>query len=375
MDLASLSDLNLGQSSSIDLLASFKASGLTLQPMTTLPQFVTLLANSRIRGPHHISGLCLDQRGQQLGKGTQFTVFEDRTPFLQNVVMKRINVDLIDHPLELDDRRKGHLRTLWLELLALSHQAVQNHPNMTKVLGWGFDYPSGDRKAALPVLFMEKALCSLQDLLEDPGAYKIDKISAAIRHQLCLDVLEGLACLHKAGFVHGDIKPANVLIFRNDDSQVPFVAKLNDFGLCISLQQDNPVSYESYVGTPGWRAPELLENPKRTVDGSLLYKCDVFAFGLLVLFVFCSSGGIFPEQDTQTKQLNVKTALLTLEDRIPDLGLDPHLGFKLETLIRTCLDPDPNRRPALHRNLLAFRCSDIDAWYISIRCYYRIAQS
>lgn len=375
MNLASLSNLNLGESSSIDLLASFKASGLILQPMTTLPQFVTLLAKSGIRGPHHISGLCLDQRGEQVGKGKQFTVFQDKTPFLKNVVLKRINVDLIDHPLGLDDQRKGHLRTLWLELLALSHQAVQDHANITKVLAWGFDYPSGDRKAAVPVLFMEKALCSLQDLLEDPGAYQLDKISVAIRHQLCLDVLEGLVCLHKAGFVHGDIKPANVLIFENDDSQVPFVAKLNDFGLCISLQQDTPVSYESYLGTPGWRAPELMENPKRAVDGNLLYKCDIFAFGLLVLFVFCSSHGILLERTIQSSQFYAKIALQTFEDQKPDLGLDPHLAFKLETLIRTCLDPDPDQRPALHQNLLAFRCSGFDAWYICIQCSYRIAQS
>ena len=360
--MALLSDLDLGESSSIDLLASFKASGIPLQPMTTLPQFVTLLARSRIRGPHHISGLCLDHRGEQLGRGTQFTVFKDRTPFLTNVVMKRINADLVVHPLELDDQRKGHLRTLWLELLALSHQAVQEHPNITKVLAWGFDYPSGNRQAALPILFMEQALCSLEDLLEDPGAYHDDKISVTIRYQLCLDVLEGLVCLHEAGFIHGDLKPANILIFTNDDSLVPFVAKLNDFGLCIALQQDTPVSYEAYVGTPGWRAPEIMENSREKVHGTLLYKCDIFALGLLVLVVFCSSDGNLFEWNGPSP--DVETALLILKNRTADLGVDPISSFKLEAFVRRCLDADPTQRPNLHRNLLESKSSNSEATYI-----------
>ena len=368
--MALLSDLSLGESSSIDLLASFKASGIPLQPMTTLPQFVTLLARSSIPGPRHLSGLCLDKRGIQLGKGTQFTVFKDRTPALTNVVMKRINADLVVHASELDNQRKGHLRTLWLELLALTHQAVQEHPNITKVLAWGFDYPSGDRKAALPVLFMEQALCSLKDLLEDPVAYHDDQISVTIRYQLCLDVVEGLVCLHKAGFIHGDLKPANILIFKNDDPLVPYVAKLNDFGLCIALQQDTPVSYEMYVGTPGWRAPEIMENPRVKVNGTLLYECDIFALGLLILVVFCSSDcNLFEWKEPSP---DVETALHIFKNRTAGSGLDPTSASTLEAFIRRCLDPDPTQRPILPRDLLEFKRTDSEARYIYLRHSYQI---
>lgn len=365
MAWASVAGLNLDRSSSVGVSALVKTSGSFQPPLVTLPQFVTLLARSGIRGPHHLSGLSLDQRGGFLSQGKQFTVFEDHTGFMDGMVMKRINADLIAQPLAstaLDHRRKVHLRILWLELLALSHQSVQTHANITKCLLWGFDYPNRDRKMALPVLFMEKALCSLQDLLKRPN------VSFGIRHQLCLDVLEGLICLHKAKFVHGDIKPANVLVFKNNDPLVPFVAKLNDFGMCIPLQEDVRESYESYGGTPDWLAPELLHD--HGTDGSirkgLLYKCDVFAFGLLVLSVLFGSGDRPFEQDLLSTETLVEKALNIIGGQPSGLDLVPGLTLKLETLISTSLDADPDKRPTLHRDLLANSSPEFHVWYVTL---------
>ncbi|CAF9904671.1 hypothetical protein IMSHALPRED_000139 [Imshaugia aleurites] len=367
MDWASVSGLNLDRSSSVDVSAIFKTSGSFQPSMVTLPQFVTLLAGSGIRGPHHLSGICLDQRGWFLSQGKQFTVFEDHAGIMDGTVFKRVNADLIAQPLAsiaLDHRRKDHLRTLWLELLALSNQSVQAHANITKCLGWGFDYPTRDRKMAVPVLFMEKALCSLQDLLQHPKDHGADDISFAIRHQLCLDVLEGLICLHKTKFVHGDIKPANILIFRNDDPLVPFVAKLNDFGMCIPLQEDVRESYKSYGGTRGWLAPELMKDHGTSdfFHKALLYKCDVFAFGLLVLSVLFGSGDSPFEQDLLSKDFLVGKALHILESQPLSSGLVPNLTSKLETLMSTSLDADPNKRPTLHRDMLAISSPEFQAW-------------
>ena len=371
MDWALVSGLNLGVSSSVDISALIKPSASFQPPMVTLPQFVMLLARSGIRGPHHLSGLCLDQRGGFLSQGKQFTVFEDQTGCMNSIVMKRINADLIAQPLAttaLDHRRNVHLRTLWLELLALSHHSVQMHPNITKCLLWGFDYPNRDRKMAVPVLFMEKAVCSLQDLLERPKDYGADDVSFATRHQLCLDILEGLICLHKAKYIHGDIKPANVLIFRNNDPLVPFVAKLNDFGMCIPLQEDVRESYESYGGTRGWLAPELVQDhgTDEYIHKGLLYKCDVFAFGLLVLSVFFGSGGSLFEQDLLSTGFLVEEALHILESQSSGLGFVPGLTSKLETLIFTSLDADPHKRPTLHRDLLATSSPQFHAWYVRL---------
>ncbi|MEM9943848.1 MAG: serine/threonine-protein kinase, partial [Planctomycetota bacterium] len=43
--------------------------------------------------------------------------------------------------------------------------------------------------------------------------------------EMIIEVSRGLECLHKAGIVHGDIKPANLMMSRQD------VVKIGDFGL------------------------------------------------------------------------------------------------------------------------------------------------
>ena len=380
MSLPSLSGLDLGSSSSVDGSTFFKTSDSFSATIAPLPQFVTLLAGSGIRGPMYFSSLCLDQRGVILGRGKQFTVFKDWTVLkgkntvkgnigiMDDVVIKRVNADLVSHPsasIELEHRRKGHLRTLRLEVLALSHQSVQIHPNITKCLFWGFDYPTRDRRMALPVLGMEKALGSLEDLLKHPNDYGADDVSFAVRYQLCLDVLEGLVCLHDAQFVHGDVKPANVLIFRSDDPLVPFVAKLNDFGLCTALQEDVAESYGAYGGTRGWLAPELMEDHKMTrpFHKELLYKCDVFAFGLLAFSVLFSSGDS-PYEQAEWPRDPVETALRVLKSQSAGKGLVPDLTSKLKDLISTSLDADPENRPILHRDLLAINIPQFHDWYI-----------
>ena len=50
---------------------------------------------------------------------------------------------------------------------------------------------------------------------------------------LAADVVEGMAYLHSKGVIHGDLKPANVLLGRAPD----FHAKLCDFGAAKRLDQ------------------------------------------------------------------------------------------------------------------------------------------
>ena len=365
MEEASLSGLRINLTSRDQVLALTD-----LQPaVPVLPQFVTLLAASGIRGPYHVFGTCLDQRGKVIGRGSQFTVFVDKFSVLDNTLMviKRVNAALIKEPLtttQIDHRRKSHLRTMCLEVLALSHPSVQAHANIIEVLFWGLDYPTRDRKMALPFLVMEKALCSLQDLLECPQDYGVDHVPISVRYQLCLDVLEGLVCLHQAQIVHGDIKPANILVFANNDPLVPFIAKLNDLGLCLPLQEDVPESYGSYGGTPGWCAPELEPNPNANgcFRKDLLYKLDVFAFGLLVLSVlYCSGKNPFMQDELFTDGL-VEKALGLCKGQPSESDIVPHLFSTVETLISTSLDADPCKRPHLHRDLLAIDNPEYNVW-------------
>ncbi|KAL8678627.1 MAG: hypothetical protein Q9186_005017 [Xanthomendoza sp. 1 TL-2023] len=186
----------------------------------------------------HLDGLCLDHRGQYIASGGQFMVFKDNSLGLDDVVIKRVHKELLSEKpssKEMGDRRKGHLRTIELEILALSHAPIRDHPNIVKVRAWGFDYPTRDRRMALPVLFVEKASGSLLDLLQKPGSHELESISMETRYQLSMDILEGLVCLHNENIVHGDVKPANILVFRQQIPGVLFVAKISDFATATAF--------------------------------------------------------------------------------------------------------------------------------------------
>jgi serine/threonine protein kinase/tetratricopeptide (TPR) repeat protein len=74
--------------------------------------------------------------------------------------------------------------------------------------------------------------------------------------QALLDLLDALAHAHARGMVHRDLKPNNILVFRNGG---PPRLKLADFGLAQAVElQMRDDSTEAICGTPSYMAPEQL---------------------------------------------------------------------------------------------------------------------
>lgn len=88
------------------------------------------------------------------------------------------------------------------------------------------------------------------------------------------EVLQGIACLHKRGIVHRDIKSDNILIEKGSS-----VIKLTDFGYSCQLTQEKRMR-ESRVGTLYWMAPEILKGNNKYDERWDIWSFGIFAFEL-----------------------------------------------------------------------------------------------
>jgi len=99
-----------------------------------------------------------------------------------------------------------------------------------------------------------------------------ERLPLRMRLKLLADVCRGVAYLHKKGWLHGDLKPANILIKLNNGTPIP---KIIDFGIAFKPGElERPM-----MGSPAYLSPEAL---MAAADGSPIdRRSDVFSLGIL----------------------------------------------------------------------------------------------
>lgn len=343
-----------------DNLSLLKQNGFTIPTLTSVSQYVALLERFGIEGPHHLNRINLENTGYftRIGGGAQFSVFKDIHGVRDGVVMKRAELSSVydndsTGAKELQQRR---LKTLELEIRSLCHDRTRQHPNIVKLVAWGYDYSNRNDLYPLPVLYVEEAVCSLQTLLRDPRKFSPGRLSMATKYQLCLDVASGLECLRHCSIVHGDLKPDNVLIFKQLDKGMPFVAKLADFGLCIAIEKEEDITFSRYRSTPGWKPPEVESvGADQTISPELLFKCDSYSYGLLGLSTLALENGRSPLGDADQKDAeSVLEDVCSVIDKASNLtGTEKEQATKYSRLIcRHFLSASPHGRSFVSPELL-----------------------
>ena len=126
------------------------------------------------------------------------------------------------------------------------------HPNIAQVYSYGIC-------DGMPYIAMELAAGgSLYSIMNaNPGKTDVARVI-----KICQQVAQALQCASDQGFVHGDVKPENILLDANGN------AKLVDFGLA-AMQKDT----DEIWGTPYYISPEKVK--KEPVD----FRADMYSLG------------------------------------------------------------------------------------------------
>ncbi|MFG3024569.1 PQQ-binding-like beta-propeller repeat protein [Streptomyces sp. NPDC048254] len=156
---------------------------------------------------------------------------------------------------------------------------------------------------------------------------------------LGLGLTEALRDIHRAGLVHRDLKPRNVLMTEDGPRVI-------DFGISRASDNQNLTTTGRMIGTPPFMSPEQLAAPRDVTPAS-----DVFSLGSLLVFAAVGTGPFDADSPYITGYQVVHGT--------PDLGGVPEA---LLGVVERCLDKDPAARPELtdiHRMLQALPESDV----------------
>ncbi len=157
------------------------------------------------------------------------------------------------------------------------------------------------------------------------------------------DLASALAYAHRAGIIHGDVKPSNIRVTENDQ------VKLVDFGVARFASQVS--GSDRVLGTPAYLSPEQIEGQKQ--DG----RSDLFSLGV-VLYEMIT--GVRPFAGNSLGEV---CAQILTANPIPPSKRNPAIPAAFDRIIARCLAKNPDERYQSGNDLaralyLVARCGD-----------------
>lgn len=192
----------------------------------------------------------------------------------------------------------------WIERMEREVRIARliDHPHVCKVMSFG-------QVGGHCFLTMELARGTLLNELRSKAAAR----SWDIRVSDAQAIVQGLLAIHRAGIVHRDLTPQNILRFPEGRLAIA------DFGLAI----DEPAKTTNVAGTPNRIAPEVLKGEKAS------FASDVWQLGMLLEDVLFGREAVTAE----------------LGEPARDADRDEGARQAWSRLCAACTNVDPTRRP------------------------------
>ena len=259
-----------------------------------------------------LTGRLLDGRyevGRLIARGGMATVYEALDTRLERTVAIKVMHAALAADAEFVARFIREARSA----------ARLSHPNVVAV----YDQGSDGEVVYLAMEFVDGA--TLRDLLRMRGRLA-PQDALAIFEQ----VLGALGAAHRAGLVHRDVKPENVLL--TEDGRV----KVADFGLARAISSTvstNTITSGMIIGTVSYLSPEQVE---RSVADA---RSDVYAAGI-VLFEMLTG------EKPYTGGTPMEVAFRHVHERVPAPStVVPGISRDLDTLVLRATARNPDDRP------------------------------
>jgi len=247
---------------------------------------------------------------RRLGAGGMSTVFLA----MDTVLEREVAVKLLAEHLAEDEAFVMRFRR---EALAA---ARLQHPNVVQVFDSGHDEEAG--RHFIVMEYVKGPSCA--DMLRDHDALEI---ADAVR--IARDACHGLDYAHRAGVVHRDVKPGNLLVSSDSGS-----TKLADFGIAKATEQSRITQVGSVLGTAAYLSPEQARGEESGPPS------DIYSLGVCI-YQFLA--GRLPHEYSSLTELALKQQSDPVD---PIRNARPEVPDALDRAVLACLRRDPEARYA-----------------------------
>ncbi len=254
-------------------------------------------------------GTVLNNRYQlleRLGHGGMSDVFRARDLMLERYVAIKVLSEQYSNDESFQQRFRQEARAA----------ANLSHPNIVTVHDFGLD------QGQLFIVMEYVPGKDLKTLLRQRGRFSVEE-AIPLMVQACA----GIGYAHRAGLVHCDIKPHNMIV--TPDSRL----KVTDFGIARALSTIMPDERADVV----WGSPQYF-SPEQAIGEAPSPASDVYSLGIVLYEVLT---GALPFTGRNSEEL----ALLHLQaDPIPPSEYVPDIPPALEQIIVKVLSKEPSAR-------------------------------
>ncbi len=259
-------------------------------------------------GPGLAAGTILHGRytiERPLGRGGMAEVYVamDRR-LARRVALKLLGTDLLRH--------RTARRRMETEAAALGRV---RHPNVIEINNV-FDH---DGRLVLDLELVEGG--TLAARIPQGGLPVADAV------RLMSSILAGLGALHRAGLVHRDVKPANILLTGNG------IPKIADLGVARDEMGYRPTRTGTVLGTPMYMSPEQIRpRPGSPVDR----RADIYACGIVLYEMLTGDPPFKADSEFDIMAMQVSAP--------PDLERLRAVPGEIVFAVRVALEKEPERR-------------------------------